>query len=417
MAKKEKPVQHPEYVKAPMDRRQFFARIAAASGIAGAAGYVAWAPEQWPLSLRDAKQPGIRSYISQKPRPIQLKDFRVPRAEGVVADIGIARADRKFDKDGKALEFEPEVLQNMLKAAVDQLGGVDKSGNKLGIKHFIQKGDIVLIKPNVAFDRSPNLGATSNPDIVEQMIRMVLEAGAQEVRVADNPIESPPDCFRKSKIDHATAEGGGRIYLPDSNSFQMLNTPGAQLIENWYFFHRPFTNVDKVIGISPVKDHNLCHASMGIKNWYGLLGGTRNQFHQDINGIISDFPLMMKPTLTILDGTNILMENGPTGGDPSNVRKGNVIIASLDMTASDAWAFEHCLERPAADQPAYIRMAVDKFAKMAKAGKEKLLDADWAKPNRIAIHDMEEAVAAAMPGNRLLDADWKQPGRIKELHI
>ncbi len=378
MAKKEKSVQHPEYVKTPMDRRQFFARIAAASGIAGAAGYAAWAPENWPLSLQDKRAPGMRSLISQKPKPIQLKDFRVERATGVFADMGISRAERKFDEAGKPLDFEPEVLQNLLVAAVDQVGG---------IKHFIKKGDIVLIKPNVAFDRSPNLGATSNPMIVEQMIRMVLDAGAQEVRVADNPIEAPHDCFRKSKIDQAIANGGGRAYLPDSNSFQVLNTPGAQLIENWYFFHRPFTNVDKVIGISPVKDHNLCHASMGIKNWYGLLGGTRNQFHQDIHGIISDFPLMMKPTLTILDGTSILMENGPTGGDPSNVRKGNVVIASLDMTASDAWAFENCLERRPEDLPVYIQLAVDKYAKMAK------------------------------PGEKLLDPNWKQSGRIKEVHI
>jgi len=378
MAKKEKPVQHPDYVKTPMDRRQFFARIAAASGIAGAVGYAGWAPENWPLSLKDKREPGMRSLISQKPKPIQLKDYRVERAQGIIADIGIARADRKYDEGGKPLEFEPEVLQNLLHAAVDQVGG---------IKHFIKKGDIVLIKPNVAFDRSPNLGATSNPTIVEQMIRMVLDAGAQEVRVADNPIEAPHDCFRKSKIDQAIANGGGRAYLPDSNSFQVLHTPGAQLIENWYFFHRPFTNVDKVIGISPVKDHNLCHASMGMKNWYGLLGGTRNQFHQDINGIISDFPLMMKPTLTILDGTNILMENGPTGGDPSNVRKGNVVIASLDVAASDSWAFENCLERRPETQPDYLRIAVEKYAKAAK------------------------------PGDRLLDLDWKKPGRIKELHI
>ena len=37
----------------------------------------------------------------------------------------------------------------------------------------------------------------------------------------------------------------------------------------------------KVIGVAPVKDHNLCRASMTTKNWYGLLGGRRNQFHQD----------------------------------------------------------------------------------------------------------------------------------------
>ncbi len=378
MAKKEKPVQHPEYVKTPMDRRAFFARIAAASGIAGAAGYVAMAPENWPFSRKDKNLPGIRSLVSQKPKPFTLKDFRVERASGIVTDMGIARADRKFDEQGKPIEFEPEQLRNMMNAAIDQIGG---------IRHFIKKGDIVLIKPNVAFDRSPNLGATSNPIIVEEMIRIVMAAGAQEVRVADNPIESPPDCFRKAGIDKAAANAGARIYLPDSNSFQVLNTPGAERIEFWPFFHRPFTNVDKVIGISPVKDHNLCHASMGLKNWYGLLGGTRNHFHQDIDSIISDFVVMMKPTFTFLDGTNVLMENGPTGGDPSNVRKGDVVIASLDTTASDAWAFENCLLRKPDELPRYLQRAVEKFAAVAKRGE------------------------------KLLDMDWRQPGRIKELHI
>ncbi|MFP6581685.1 MAG: DUF362 domain-containing protein, partial [Candidatus Hydrogenedentota bacterium] len=214
-----------------------------------------------------------------------------------------------------------------------------------------------LVKPNVAFDRSPNLGATSNPDMLEELIRLLIsEAGASEVRVADNPIESAPDCFRKSKIGPQAARAGARIYMPDDNAFKMLYTPGATLIENWWFLARPFEGVDKVIGFSPVKDHNLCNASMSIKNWYGLLGGTRNRFHQDIHGIISDLSIMMRPTMTIIDGTNVMMENGPTGGDPSNVKPGDVVMAGLDGVALDTWTFEHALER-GTDYPAYLKMA------------------------------------------------------------
>ena len=72
-------------------------------------------------------------------------------------------------------------------------------------------------------------------------------------------------------------------------------------------FYRPFREATKVIGISPVKDHNLCKATVTMKNWYGLLGNPRNQFHQNIHGIISDFALMMKPTLVIADGRKLLM--------------------------------------------------------------------------------------------------------------
>ncbi len=332
--KKPKPVQHPDYEKAPMDRRQFIRRIATAGGITSAVGYVSLAPESWPGSIRDKTNPGMRSMPRHTPET--LKDFSVAKPSGAF-DIGIAR------KAGTPKE--------KLRRAIDGIGGIE---------HYIKPGDIVLIKPNVAFDRSPNLGATSDPEILQHLIEMVLvDCRAQEVRVCDNPIESPQDCFAKSKIRHATEVAGGRVYLPDSNAFSMLHTPGAQLIENWWFFNRPFTNVDKVIGLSPIKDHNLCHASMGIKNWYGLLGGTRNQFHQDIHGIVSDLSILIKPTFTVLDGTKVLMQNGPTGGDPSNVKKNDCVIASVDQVASDAWAFEHLLER-GRDYPKYLAMAEEK---------------------------------------------------------
>lgn len=426
MAKREKPIQHPEYEKAPMDRRTFIRRLGIASGIAAGTGYIAWAPENWPLSLKDARQPGMRSLRSQEHEPLTLPDFRVARdALGAGhADVGVARADREYDADGKPKEFSDEQLKELLHASIDLIAG-EPQGSKKGINRFIEKGDVVLIKPNVAFDRSPNLGATSNPVIVQELIRLVLEAGAQEVRVADNPIESPPDCFRKSKIGPAASDMGARLYMPDSNSFRMLNTPGAQLVENWWFFHRPFNNVDKVIGISPVKDHNLCHASIGLKNWYGLLGGTRNQFHQDIHGIVSDFALLMKPTFAIVDGTNVLMENGPTGGDPSNVREGNVVIATMDQAASDSFCYEKVLLRPADEQPAYIQLAVDKSRAQAERDGLNML---WREPGRVLGYDIlrDKTVPAEIAADefieqqvaaRAVDAQWRAYGRTRETHI
>lgn len=320
-----------DHVKEPLNRRDLIRKVATAAGLGGAALYLGWAPENWPGSLRDTT--GLRS--EPKIKPLRIEDFSIPRP-ATASDVVVARGATAEERLSKAL---------------DGMGG---------LSHFVQPGDIVLVKPNVAFDRSPNLGATSNPEMVERLVRMLLvDCRAQEVRVADNPIESPNDCFAKSGIGEAAEQAGGRVYLPDSNAFKMLNTPGAELIENWWFFHRPFTNVDKVIGISPVKDHNLCQASMGMKNWYGLLGGRRNQFHQDIHAIVSDLALMMKPTLTILDGSNVLMENGPTGGDPSNVKPGNAVAVGVDPVALDAWAFEHLLERTTG-HPAYLAKAETK---------------------------------------------------------
>jgi len=308
---------HPEHTPRTLTRREMVRGVLATGAVTAAAGYVALAPEHWPLSLRDTT--GLRGMPFE--RPFMLPDFRVAERPGVAA-VGLGR--------GGPVDVR-------LRKALDALGGLER---------FIEPGDVVLVKPNVAFDRSPNLGATTNPEVLEALIRMLLiDARASAVRVADNPIESPADCFAKSGIRLATERAGGQVYLPDSNAFEVLHTPGATLIETWPFFKRPFKDVTKVIGIAPVKDHNLCHASLSVKNWYGLLGGRRNQFHQDIHEIVSDLSIMIRPTLTILDGTRVLMENGPTGGDPSNVKDAGVILAGTDPVAMDAWAFEHLLER------------------------------------------------------------------------
>ena len=77
--------------------------------------------------------------------------------------------------------------------------------------------------------------------------------------------------------------------------------------------NEPFTGITKLIGVTPVKNHQRAGASMTLKNWYGLLGGRRNQFHQDIDGIIVELAMLIRPTFVVLDGTQSMMTNGPTG--------------------------------------------------------------------------------------------------------
>jgi len=138
------------------------------------------------------------------------------------------------------------------------------------------------------------------------------------------------------------------LLYPESGSFAPLQLDG-EVLRNWTFFHEPFKKATKVIGVAPCKDHNLCHASMTMKNWYGLLGGRRSQFHQYIHSIVSDFALMMKPTLVVLDGMNVLMKNGPTGGRLSDVKQMNTVVAGMDMVAVDSYGYTHLMERDLAE--------------------------------------------------------------------
>jgi uncharacterized protein (DUF362 family) len=224
-------------------------------------------------------------------------------------------------------------------AAVGALGGMGR---------FVKRGDVVVIKPNVAFDRPPALAATTHPEALRAVARMVLEAGAKRVIVADNPINSPAGCFLKSGLTAVAGELSLDLYYPEETSFADIQMNG-EVLKHWTFFHAPFKRATKVIGLAPCKDHNLCSASMTMKNWYGLLGGRRNQFHQHIHSIVSDFPMMMKPTLVILDGMNVLMSNGPTGGRLSDVKPMGTVVAGTDMVAVDSFGYTELLGRDLAD--------------------------------------------------------------------
>lgn len=313
------------------ERRAFLKQAGLVALLAAGSGWAALAPSRWPLSLKDPDGE------EGKPRPKVLRlpenGFAVPASAALPA-LGIARgAD----------------IDAMVRASVDLIGGIGR---------FVQRGDVVVIKPNVAFERAPALGATTNPEVLKALIRLVREAHPREIRVCDNPIEAPENAFMRSGIRQAAIEADARLFLPSPGDFETLHVPGATHIENWPFFWAPFRGATKVIGVAPVKDHNLCRASMTTKNWYGLLGGRRNQFHQDIHGIISDLALMLRPTFVVLDGTKVMFKSGPTGGSLGDVREGRTIAASTDTLAADAFGWDDLLARGDEELPAYFAKAV-----------------------------------------------------------
>ena len=299
--------------ESPVNRREFLVRLGVTGALIAGSGLAArklWKPKHF--------VPGF-----EKEKGLQLRSY-APEISKVMPSLAIAHGT----------EYEKTI-----RAAMAALGGMDR---------FIRHGDVVMIKPNVAFDRPPALAATTHPDALRAVAKLCFEAGAARVIIADNPINSPTGCFFKSGLTAVASEMNLDLMYPETNSFAPLSLTG-EILKEWTFFNTPFKQATKVIGLAPCKDHNLCHASMTTKNWYGLLGGRRNQFHQHIHSIVSDFALMMKPTLVILDGMNVLMSNGPTGGRLSDVKPMNTIVAGTDMIAVDSYGYSHLLERDIAE--------------------------------------------------------------------
>jgi len=296
-----------------LNRREFMGRAARAGAALLAAGGIAFLTHD----------PSGPQPASEELAASGLPDFSLPEAGRKMC---IARgADR--------LRTLPLALQ--------ALGGIET---------FIRKGDRVLIKVNAAFASPPLLSATTHPELVSELTRLCLKAGAAAVHVADNPINDPASCFALTGIGQAARSAGAEVVLPEERFFHPLTLPDAHLIKNWPVLLDPLVRATKLIGLAPLKDHHRSGASMVMKNWYGLLGGRRNIFHQDIQTIIAELARMVKPTLVVLDGTTTMVSNGPTGGSLADLKDTRTLILGTDQVAVDAYGAT-LLGKTAADLP------------------------------------------------------------------
>ncbi|MEW6674688.1 MAG: DUF362 domain-containing protein [Nitrospirota bacterium] len=204
-----------------------------------------------------------------------------------------------------------------------------------GIKRFISRGDIVVIKPNIAFDRLLEHAANTNPDVVATVVRLCLEAGAKKVKVFDRPVNDPRRCYVQSDIAEAAKRAGAEVSYIDERRFIDIEIKGT-VLKRWPIYKDIF-EADKLINIPIAKHHNLARLTMAMKNWMGVIGGSRRLLHQNIDESLADLSLAIKPTLTILDAVRILIANGPQGGGLKDVRRLDTVIAGVGQVAVDAY--------------------------------------------------------------------------------
>lgn len=203
-----------------------------------------------------------------------------------------------------------------------------------GIRRFVSKGDKVLVKPNIGWDRTPQLGACTNPDVVKALVELCFEAGAKEVKVMDNPCNPAQRTYMRSGIAKAAKEGGAKVPFPNKHKLKKMPLNGDSLKE-WEVY-TDFVEADKLINVPIAKHHSLSRVTLGLKNWLGALGGNRNQLHQGLDYAVVDLGAFFKPVLTVLDAYRLLHRNGPQGGRLSDVTLKKTVVAGTDYVAVDA---------------------------------------------------------------------------------
>jgi uncharacterized protein (DUF362 family) len=238
--------------------------------------------------------------------------------------------------------------RSLVQKALENLGG---------IRRFISKQDVVLLKPNIAWDRTPEQAANTNPEVVAEVVRQCWQAGAKRVIVTDVSCNEARRCFQRSGIQAAAHAEGAEVILPDPELYREVDLGGV-ILKSWPVF-TPFLEADKVINLPIAKHHALTGATLGMKNWYGILGGQRNRLHQQIHQSLADLAAFMLPTLTMMDCYRILVRNGPTGGNLEDVELKKTIVAGTDPVALDAYVAKAYWNLDADHLP-YLKLAADR---------------------------------------------------------
>lgn len=209
-----------------------------------------------------------------------------------------------------------------------------------GMGQFVKPGDRVVIKPNIGWDRSPDQGANTHPLVVRTVVAQALEAGAKQVLVFDRTCNEERRCYASSGIEEAVRslkDDRARIEHIDQRKFVPVEISRGKALTRWEIY-KDALDCDCYINVPVAKHHGLSGLTLGLKNAMGVIGGNRGRLHQNLGQSLADLATVLRPKLTLIDATRILLRNGPQGGDVKDVRRTDTLIASIDPVAADAYA-------------------------------------------------------------------------------
>lgn len=215
----------------------------------------------------------------------------------------------------------------MLIRALKELGGIG---------HFVKKGQKVVIKPNIGWDRTPELAANTNPDLVGALVKLCKSAGASEVLVFDHTCHDWKKSYANSGIEKAVTAAGGKMVPGNDESFyREVEIPnGVSMKKN--AIHKAILDCDVWFNVPVLKHHGGAKNSISMKNLMGIVWD-RGTFHKnDLHQCIADIATFhKKPALNIVDAYRIMKSNGPQGKSEADVVMLKSLIVSPDYVAAD----------------------------------------------------------------------------------
>lgn len=226
-----------------------------------------------------------------------------------------------------------------------------------GIQRFVRPGDVVVVKPNIAWNSPPEMRADTDPLAVRTVVHLCFQARASKVYVFDRTTSNPRLSYITSGIARAAEEAGARVLYVDEvdgRMYKKVPIPGASVLKET-LVNRHILESDALINVPVAKHHSTAGLTIGMKNLMGATGDDRNRWHWTLHESISDFSLAVRSHLTVVDARAIMVRNGPTGGSRDYLRDTDTIIASANVVQADAEAAGLFGKRP--QEIGYLELA------------------------------------------------------------
>ena len=214
---------------------------------------------------------------------------------------------------------------------------VFKALDLIDYKSALANCERILIKVNFICDKTWDTGATTDPMVVEAIIRKIRDLPAKVYVVeSDATMTNADTAFERTGMKAMCERNGVEwLNLRRVKDLVKLEVPGGEALKT-LTVPRIVTE-SAIISAAKLKTHANTVVTLGMKNMFGLLPDKfKGKYHlKGINKVIVDINTVLKPALTVIDGFVGMEGSGPIDGTPVQM---NLIIAGTDVVATDATA-------------------------------------------------------------------------------
>jgi len=268
---------------------------------------------------------------------MERRDFLKTTAAVGIAALTFDKLSAAISSNEIMVESAPDMVAvmggepaPMLQRALKEIGGIEK---------YVKKGQTVIIKPNIGWDKAPEFAANTNPELIGELVKQCFKAGARRVNVFDHTCDNWQKCYENSGIEKAVKDAGGTM-LPGNDEiyYKEINLPKAVKLKTAKI-HQALLEADVWFNVPVLKNHGGAKMSIAMKNYMGIVWD-RGYFHSnDLQQCIADSCTWdKKPVLNIIDSYRCMRKNGPQGRSVSDTSLLKALIISPNIVAADTAA-------------------------------------------------------------------------------